>query len=153
MSKQYTNLTYVILIAGALIGALFSPFVSVANGQSPMDLMSMMNGNETGMSQNMSIPRLNMGIVTMPVACTTLGDLLGSITGMTGAGSNQSQENVMDMMQKMMPGGMSSSNMSDADMQEMHQAMNMTEGVDMQHIMNMQFCSLVTDEKMMEEMQ
>ena len=67
MSKQYTNLTYVILIAGALIGALFSPFVSVANGQSPMDLMSMMNGNETGMSQNMSIPRLNMGIVTMPV--------------------------------------------------------------------------------------
>ena len=72
---------------------------------------------------------------------------------MTGAGSNQSQENVMDMMQKMMPGGMSSSNMSDADMQEMHQAMNMTEGVDMQHIMNMQFCSLVTDEKMMEEMQ
>jgi hypothetical protein len=140
------------LIAGALIGTLFSPFVSVANGQSPTDLMSMMNGNETGMGQNMSMPQLNMGIVTMPVACTTLGDLLGSITGMTGAGGNESQENIMDMMQKMMPGGMSS-NMTEADMQEMHQAMNMTEGVDMQHIMNMQFCSLMTDEKMMEEMQ
>jgi hypothetical protein len=50
MNKQHTNLTYAILIAGALIGTLFSPFISVANGQSPMDLMSMMNGNETGMS-------------------------------------------------------------------------------------------------------
>lgn len=143
---------YSILIAGALIGSFFSPFISVANGQSPMDLMSMMNGNETDMSQNMSMPRLNMGIVTMPVVCTSLGEALGSITGMTGLGSNESQENMMDMVQKMMPGGMSN-NMTDADMQEMNQAMNMTEDMDLQHIMNMQFCSLMTDDKMMEEMQ
>ena len=116
-----------------------------------MDLTSMMNGNETGMSHNMSMPRFNMGIVTMPAMCTSLGELLGSITGMTGVGS-ESQDNIMDMMQKMMPGGMGN-NMTEADMQEMHQATNMTEGMDMQHIMNMQFCSLMTDNKMMEKMQ
>jgi len=150
MNELNTNLKYSILIAGALFGSFFSPSVSVANGQSPMDLMSMMNGNETDMSQNMSMPQLNMGIVTMPVACTSLGELLGSITGMTGGAGNESQGNIMDMMQKMMPGGMGN-NMSEADMQEMHQ--NMTEGMDMQHIMNMQFCSLMTDDKMMKEMQ
>ena len=150
MNEQHTNLMYSILIAGALIGSFFSPFISVANGQSPTDLMSLINGNDSNMSQNMSMPRLNMGIVTMPVVCTSLGEVLGSITGMTGVGSNESQENIMDMVQKMMPGGMTD-NMTNADMQEMHQAMNMTKDMDLQHIMNMQFCSLMMDDKMMEE--
>ena len=129
-----------ILIAGALIGSFFSPFISVANGQSPTNLMSLINDNKNDMSQNISMPRLTMGIVTMPVVCTSLGEILGSITGMTGVGSNESQENIMDVVQKMMSGGMDN-NMTDTDM---HQAMNMADGMDMQHIMNMQFCSLMT---------
>jgi hypothetical protein len=92
-----------------------------------------------------------MGVVTMPVTCTSLGEILGSITGMTGGAENESQENIMDMMQKMMPGGMGN-NMTEADMEEIHQARNMTEGVDMQHPVNMQFCSLMTDDKMMKDM-
>ena len=144
MDKQHTNLMYSALIAGALIGSFFSPYVSVANGQSPMDPMSMMNGNgdnETGMSHNMSMVPFNMGVVTLPVMCASLNEILGSITGMTG-GDNETQDEFMDMMQKMMSGG---------DLDGMDN--NMTEGVDLQHVMNMQFCSLMTDEKMMEEMQ
>ena len=73
--------------------------------------------------------------------CASLNEILGSITGMTG-GDNETQDEFMDMMQKMMSGG---------DLDGMDN--NMTEGVDLQHVMNMQFCSLMTDEKMMEEMQ
>lgn len=160
MNKQHTNLMYSALIAGALIGSFFSPYVSVANGQSPMDPMSMMDGdgyNETDMSQNMSMPQLNMGVVTMPVVCTSLDEILGSIGGMTGGGGgdNETQDQVMGMLQKMMSGGGldgMDNNMTEADMQEMQQAMNMTEGVDLQKVMNMQLCSLMTDEKMMEKM-
>lgn len=153
MDKPNASLLYSALAVTSIVGSFFLPYLSVANGQSPKNMMSMMNGNnETDMSQNMAMPQMNMGIVTMPVACTSLGELLGSITGMTGAGGgNESQQNIMDMMQKMVSGGMGS-NMTEADMQEMHQAMNMKKGVDMQHIMNMQFCSLMTDEKMAEEM-
>jgi hypothetical protein len=45
---------YSALIAGALIGSLFSPYLPVANGQSLMDKMSMTNGNETATSQNIT---------------------------------------------------------------------------------------------------
>jgi len=154
MNKQHTNLMYSALIAGALIGSFFSPYVSVANGQSPMDLMSMMNGN--GYNETDTMPQLNMGVVTMPVVCTSLDEILGSIAGMTGGGGdNETQDQVMGMLQKMMSGGGldgMDNNMTEADMQEMQQAMNMTEGVDLQKVMNMQLCSLMTDEKMMEEM-
>ena len=159
MNKQHTNLMYSALIAGALIGSFFSPYVSVANGQSLMDPMSMMNGNgynETDMSRNMSMPQLNMGVVTMPVVCTSLDEILGSIGGMAGGGGdNETQDQVMGMLQKMMSGGGldgMDNNMTEADMQEMQQAMNVTERVDLQKVMNMQFCSLMTDEKMMKEM-
>lgn len=51
------------------------------------------------------------------------------------------------MMQEIMPGGVS--NMTEADIQELH---NVTENVDPERIMNLQLCSLMTDEKMAEEM-
>lgn len=165
MIRQHTNLLYSVLIAGALIGSsFFSPsLILAANAQSPMDLSSMMmNGNETGISQNMSMPQLNLGIVTMPVVCTSLEEIFRSVAGMTGlaanatttggGGGNETQA-IMDMMQEMMSGGalggMNNSNMTTAEMQEIH---NMTKGVDLQQLMNMQLCSLMTDEKMMEEM-
>lgn len=162
MIKQHTNLLYSALIAGALIGSsFFSPYlISVANAQSPMDLSSMMmSGNETGMSQNMSMPQLNLGIVTMPVVCTSLEEIFRSVAGMTGLaanattgdGGNETQA-IMDMMQQMMSGGAlggMNHNMTAAEMQDLH---NMTRGVDLQQLMNMQLCSLMTDEKMMEEM-
>ena len=147
MNKQHTNLMYLALIAGALVESLFSPYLSVANAQSPMDQMSTMNGNETAMSQNITMPKLNMGVVTMPVVCTSLGEILGSVAGLTSGGGNETQDGVMDLMQMLTSGGVL--NMTEADTQEMR---NMTEGVDLQQLMNMQFCSLVTDEKMMEEM-
>jgi len=166
MIRQHTNLLYSALIAGALIGSsFFSPYlILAANAQSPMDLSSMMmNGNETGMSQNMSMPQLNLGIVTMPVVCTSLEEIFRSVAGMTGLGSNATTtggggggnetQAIMDMMQGMMSGGalggVNNSNMTTAEMQEIH---NMTKGVDLQQLMNMQLCSLMTDEKMMDEM-
>jgi len=150
-----TNLMYSALIAGALIGSsLFSLYLPVANAQSLMDQMSMMNGNETSTSQNMTMPQLNLGVVTMPVVCTSLGEVLGvlgSAVNMTlggGGVGNETQEDIMDMMmQEIMPGGVS--NMTEADIQELH---NVTENVDPERIMNLQLCSLMTDEKMAEEM-
>jgi hypothetical protein len=163
MIKQHTNLLYSALIAGALIGSsFFSPYlILAANAQSPTDLSSMMmNGNETGMSQNMSMPQLNLGMVTMPVVCTSLEEIFRSVAGMTGlaanattggGGANETQA-IMDMMQEMMSGGAlggMNSDMTTAEMQEIH---NMTKGVDLQQLMNMQLCSLMTDDKMMDEM-
>jgi hypothetical protein len=40
-------------------------------------------------------------MVTMPVACTSLDEALGSATGMTGDSSNESQETIMGRMQNM----------------------------------------------------
>jgi hypothetical protein len=49
----------------------------------------------------MSKPQLHVGMVTMPVACTSLDEALGSATGMTGGSSNESQETIMGKMQNM----------------------------------------------------
>ena len=156
MNKQHKNLMYSALIAGALIGSFFSPYLPVANGQSLMDQMSMTNGNETAAtSQNMTMPQLNLGVVTMPVVCTSLGEVLGVLgldenmtLGGGGGGANETQEHIMDMMiQEVMPRGIS--NMTEADIQELH---NATENGDLGRIMNLQFCSLMTDEKMAEEL-
>lgn len=152
MNKPNASLLYSALAVTAIVGSFFSPYLSVANGQSPM---SMMNGNETDMDQNMSMPQSNLGVVTMPVACTSLGEILGSVTGMTGGGDNESQKNVMDMMQKMMSGGDLSgigNNMTGADMQDLQQGMQELKQLDLQGIMNMQLCSLMTNQTMMEEM-
>jgi hypothetical protein len=200
MNKPNASLYYSVLAATAIVGSFFSPYLSVANGQSPPPPPSsppstgMMNGNGIGMGQNMSIPQSNLGIVTMPVTCTSLGEILRSVTGMTGGGDNESQKNIMDMMQKMMSGGGIGNNMTGPDMQDLQQGVGQPQqgvgqpqqgvgqpqqgvgqpqqgvgqpqqGVgqpqqgmqglkqlDLQGIMNMQLCSLMTNQTMMEEM-
>ena len=127
MNKPNASLYYSVLAVTAIVGSFFSPYLSVANGQSPPPPPSsppstgMMNGNEIGMGQNMSIPQSNLGIVTMPVTCTSLGEILRSVTGTTGGGDNESQKNIMDMMQKMMSGGGIGNNMTGTDMQDLQQ--------------------------------
>jgi hypothetical protein len=49
MNKPDESLLYSALVVVAIGGSFFSPFISIANGQSPMG-----NDNETGMNQNMS---------------------------------------------------------------------------------------------------
>ena len=130
MNKPNASLYYSVLAVTAIVGFFFSPYLSVANGQSPPPPPSSppstgtMNGNEIGMGQNMSIPQSNLGIVTMPVTCTSLGEILRSVTGTTGGGDNESQKNIMDMMQKMMSGGDLGgigNNMTGTDMQDLQQ--------------------------------
>jgi hypothetical protein len=102
MNQLNASLLYSVLTVTAIVGSFFSPYLSVANGQSPI---GMMNGNKTDIGQSMSMPQNNLGVVTMPVTCTSLGEILRSVTGMTGGDANESQKNIMDMMQKMMSGG------------------------------------------------
>ena len=96
MNKSNARLLYSALAVGAIVGSFFSPFISVANGLSPM-----VNSNEPDVNRNMSKPQLHVGMVTMPVACTSLDEALGSATGMTGGSSNESQETIMGKMQNM----------------------------------------------------
>jgi hypothetical protein len=114
----------------------------VANGQLPV-----VNSNETNVIHNMSNPQLHIGMVTMPVACTSLDEALGSATGMTGSNSNESQETIMGRMQNMISASglnATDNNMTEAVVQETQQLKNMTEGVAL-------LCSLMTEEEMMEE--
>lgn len=142
MNKSIARLLYSALAVSAIVGSSFSPFISVANGQSPV-----VNSNETDAVQNMSKPQLHIGMVTMPVACTSLDEALGSVTGMIGSSSNESQETIMGRMQNMISASglnATDNNMTAAVVQETQQLKNMTEGVDL-------LCSLMTEEEMMEE--
>ena len=142
MNKSIARLLYSALAVSAIVGSSFSPFISVANGQSPV-----VNSNETNVIHNMSKPQLHIGMVTMPVACTSLDEALGSATGMTGSNSNESQETIMGRMQNMISASglnATDNNMTEAVVQETQQLKNMTEGVDL-------LCSLMTEEEMMEE--
>lgn len=143
MNKLSTSFVYTALIATALVGSFFSPIVSVANGQSLSDLMSMMNGNgdnetEDGMMMgddngNMSMTPFKMGVMVTPMMCTSPNELLGAFSGMLGGGSNATENGngdnateqmAMNMVQQQMmmaggglDGGME--NMSEAHMQQM----------------------------------
>ena len=148
MNKLSTSFLYTALIAAALLGFFFSPLVSVANGQSLSDLMSMMNGssdNETedGMMMgdmmmgddngNMSMTPFNMGVMVTPMMCTSPNELLGAFSGMLGGGSNASENGngdnateqmAMNMVQQQMMmagGGLDGGmeNMSEAHLQQM----------------------------------
>lgn len=75
-----------------------------------------------------------------------LGETFGSIANTTGGGGgNETEQGILGL--GLMSGG--ALNMTEAEMQEIR---NVTEGLNWQKIMNSQFCSLVTDEKMIEEM-
>lgn len=143
MNELSTSFVYTALIATALVGSFFSPIVSVANGQSLSDLMSMMNGNgdnetEDGMMMgddngNMSMTPFKMGVMVTPMMCTSPNELLGAFSGMLGGGSNATENGngdnateqmAMNMVQQQMmmaggglDGGME--NMSEAHMQQM----------------------------------
>ena len=147
MNKLSTSFMYTALIATALVGSFFSPIVSVANGQSLSDLMSMMNGNgdnetDDGMMMgdmmmgddngNMSMTPFNMGVMVTPMMCTSPNELLGAFSGMLGGdsnatengnGDNATEQMAMNMQQQVMmaggglDGGME--NMSEAHMQQM----------------------------------
>ena len=162
MNKLSTSFLYIALIATALVGSFFSPFVSVANGQSLSDLMSMMDGNgdnetEDGMMMgddngNMSMTPFNMGVMVTPMMCTSPNELLGAFSGMLGGGSNATENGngdnateqmAMNMVQQQMmmaggglDGGME--NMSEAHLQQM---------------MNMAICFPMMGGEMMEGME
>ena len=97
--------------------------------------------------KSMSEPQLHICVVTMPLACTSLDEVLGSVEGVTSDGGNESQGTIMDRMQLMMSAsGLNATedNMTEAVVQETQQLKNMTEGLDL-------LCSLMTEEEMMEE--
>jgi hypothetical protein len=123
-----------------------------AVAQSHMDMMNMMtgDGNMTdggmmmggGGGANMSLP-FNMGVLAMPLMCTTPNQLLGS---MTGDDDNATQQMMMGLMQQQMMsmGGME--NMTEVGGME-----NMTE-VALQQAMNLAICIPIMNEEMMESM-
>lgn len=178
MNKPYAGLLYSALAVTAIVGSFFSPFVSVAIGQTTenelMDLITRYGGsNETddenmmmmgeGMmgseSANMSSMPFNMGVFIMPMMCTSPNELLGSIFGMFGSadgdsandgmgGDNATQNMMMDMMRQQMM-------MSGGGMDGMNGMMgmgdNMTEA-EMEHIMSMNICFPKMGEKMADGM-
>jgi hypothetical protein len=104
-----------------------------AIAQSPMDMMNMMMGRGGNMTDsasmmlgnnNMSMP-FNMGVLAMPMMCTTPNELLGSFTGMFGDGmmtgddGNTTQQMIMGLMRQQMmsqAGGMGG--MTDSELQQ-----------------------------------
>src|SRR5215217_3580496 len=104
-----------------------------AVAQSPKDMMNMMmgGGNMTdgtmmmgGSGGNMSLP-FNMGVLAMPLMCTTPNQLLGSLTDMFGGGmmtgddGNTTQQMIMGLMRQQMMsqvGGMGG--MTDSELQQ-----------------------------------
>lgn len=152
------------LICAALIGLSLSPFISSSViAQSPMDVMRMMtggsSGNETGNgmmgmmggmlggeSANMSMMPFKMGVLVMPMMCTTPAEMLEMVSGMFGdtlaTDANSTQQMMMGMMgqQMMIPpdGGFAGMD-------------NMTE-VDMQQALEMVICFPMMDHSMMEGM-
>jgi hypothetical protein len=149
MNKPNASLLYFVLAATAILGSFFSP-IMIANAQSPMDLMNsmMMNGNgdsatDDGMMNmmmgdgmmmnggNMSMMPFKMGVMVMPMMCTSPNEILGVFSGMLGGnatengnGDNASEQMAMDMMQQQMMmagGGLNDGmgNMSEAHLQQM----------------------------------
>ena len=174
MNRSNTSVLCSALAFTVTVGSFFLPtFVSVANGQSPMNMMSkmMMDGNgdnETGdgmmqmMGGNMSRLPFEMGVLAMPLMCTTPGDIIsGQFEADADTGGNETQDMTMnEMIQQMMMSGNGSNgmngNMTEADSQELQNAMNMNNMTDseaeLEHAMSMNICFPMMDEGMMKEM-
>ncbi|HZB74292.1 MAG TPA: hypothetical protein VE378_06065 [Nitrososphaeraceae archaeon] len=128
-----------------------SPKHQQAVAQSPMDMMNMMTGGGGNMSDgtmmmggsNMTLP-FNMGVLVMPTMCTTPNQLLGSMSGMMGMMGDDMNGDDGNATQQMMMGMMGQQMMSGGGME------NMTE---MQQAMNIQICSPMMGEDMMQHMQ
>jgi hypothetical protein len=155
MKSSYKKRGFAVFIVSTFaIASIMLTFIGgseKADAQSPMDMMDMMmgGGNMTDGSMmmgdtgdNMSLP-FNMGVLAMPMMCTTPNQLLGSLTGMMGGGmtgddGNATQQMMMGLMQQQM--------MSGAGGME-----NMTEA-ELQHVMNMVICLPAMNEEMMQSM-
>ena len=118
-----------------------------AVAQSPMDMMNMMMGGDNmtdgtmmmgGNGGNMSLP-FNMGVLAMPLMCTTPNQLLGSMTGMFGGGTTDDDDNATQQM------------MSTENKTELGGMENMTEAA-LQQAMNLVICIPMMNEEMMESM-
>ena len=167
MNKLSTSFMYTALIVTALVGFLSSPMVSVANGQSLSDLMSMMNGNgdnetEDGMMMgdmmmgddngNMSMTPFNMGVMVTPMMCTSPNELLGAFSGMLGGGSNATENGNGDNATEQMAMNMVQQQMMMADDGLDGGMENMSEA-HMQQMMNMAICFPMMGGEMMKGME
>ena len=122
---------YTLVFAITSFTSLIAAEPQQAVAQSPMDIMDMMMGggnmtDGTMMGNNMSLP-FNMGVLAMPMMCTTPNQLLGSLSGMfggmTGDGGddgNATQQMLMEMMEQQMmsAGGLGMENMTESDLQK-----------------------------------
>jgi hypothetical protein len=155
MGNSYKKSGFVVLFTLVFATTGFTSLIAVepqqAVAQSPMDMMDMMMGggnmtDGTIMGDNMSMP-FNMGVLAMPMMCTTPNQLLGSLTGMfgsegmNGADGNATQQMMMKMMGQQM--NMSGGVMGMQDMSES----------EMQQAMNFQICFPMMGEEMMQHMQ
>jgi hypothetical protein len=165
------SLLYSTLVVTGLAGFFFSPFVSVATGQTTennlMDLitefggsnetddesMMMMGENMMGSANKSGMP-FNMGVFVMPIACTSPNELLGSMFGMFGSASgdsSNSEDRSDNLTQSMMMNMMGQQMTSSDDMNEMMGMSNMTDA-EMEHIMSMNICFPMMGEKMTDGM-
>jgi hypothetical protein len=155
MKSSYKKRGFAVFIVSTFaIASIMLTFIGgseKADAQSPMEMMDMMmgGGNMTDGSMmmgdtgdNMSLP-FNMGVLAMPMMCTTPNQLLGSLTGMMGGGMTSDDGNAT---QQMMMGLMQQQMMSGAGGME-----NMTEA-ELQHVMNMVICLPAMNEEMMQSM-
>lgn len=135
MGYLYKKSGFVVLFTLVFAITSFTSLIAAepqqAVAQSPMDIMDMMMGggnmtDGTMMGNNMSLP-FNMGVLAMPMMCTTPNQLLGSLSGMfggmTGDGGddgNATQQMLMEMMEQQMmsAGGLGMENMTESDLQK-----------------------------------
>jgi hypothetical protein len=137
MGCSYKKKGFVVLFIVAFATTSFTSLIAEEQqqvvAQSPMDMMDMMmgGGNMTDGStmmtgDNMSLP-FNMGVLAMPMMCTTPNQLLGSLSGMFGGmtaeegeDGNATQQMMMEMMEQQMmsAGGLGMENMTESDLQK-----------------------------------
>lgn len=137
MGYSYKKKGFVVLLILAFATTSFTSLIAEEQqqvvAQSPMDMMDMMmgGGNMTDGStmmtgDNMSLP-FNMGVLAMPMMCTTPSQLLGSLSGMFGGmtgeegeDGNATQQMMMEMMEQQMmsAGGLGMENMTESDLQK-----------------------------------
>lgn len=171
MNRSSTSVLCSALAFTVTVGSFFLPtLVSVANGQSPMNMMSkmMMGGNgdnETGdgmmqmMGGNMSRMPFKMGVLAMPLMCSTPGDIISGQFEADAEGNEIQDMTMNEMIQQMMMAGNGSngmnSNSTEADPQELQNAMNMNNMTDseaeLEQAMSMNICFPMMDERMMKE--
>jgi hypothetical protein len=155
MKNSYKKRKFAVFLISAIASIMWTVIgeSQKAVAQSPMDVM-MGGGNMTdgtmmmgGSGGNMSLP-FNMGVLAMPLMCTTPNQLLGSMTGMFGGGMTGDDDNAT---QQMMMGLMQQQMMSMENMTELGGMENMTEAA-LQQAMNLVICIPMMNEEMMESM-